>query len=155
MMLFSSVYTNSWNNWSYCCEIRALNAKFIIFCALLYHTSQNNFSSFNLYYSHIIKITAHLSWCLFTGTEKCFKQCEGHSWEIAPYFEPSPNGISFCYTMEDQLIVCKQPLSQATSKSTTTPSHDEKSSTVLYLDAGQADPDTRVNTNPGVEKYFA
>ncbi len=90
-----------------------------------------------------------------TGTEKCFKQCEGHSWEIAPYFEPSPNGISFCYTMEDPLIVCKEHPNQVTSKSTTTSPHDDKLSTVLYLDAGEADPDTKVNTNPGMEKHSA
>ena len=44
----------------------------------------------------------------YQGSEKCLTQCEGHSWEVAPYFEPSPNGVSFCYRNEDQTLFCKE-----------------------------------------------
>ena len=49
--------------------------------------------------------------CMFlvaVGPEQCLAECEGHQWEVAPYFEPSPNGISYCYRNQDQLIVCKE-----------------------------------------------
>ena len=49
----------------------------------------------------------------YQGSEKCLTQCEGHSWEVAPYFEPSPNGVSFCYRNEDQMLFCKEDSSDA------------------------------------------
>ncbi len=78
-------------------------------------------------------------------------QCEGHTWEVAPYFEPSPNGISFCYMNEDQLIVCKDHKKTPPPSATQSP-YDGTSSTVMYLDAGESGPNTRVDTNPGGSK---
>ncbi len=65
-------------------------------------------------HDHVDKVAS------FAGKEKCLSDCEGHFWEIAPYFEPSPNGISFCYSNEDQLITCreKEDSDNETGKST-------------------------------------
>ena len=68
------------------------------------------------------------------GQEQCLAECEGHQWEVAPYFEPSPNAISYCYRNQNQILICKE---DPASRVTLSPQSTIKSlATYATVDAG-------------------